>query len=546
MRLARREALAGLGALAGGLALGRPAVASAPDLGLYQAIREEGLKRSQAMVYATSLINGVGGRLMGSPNMRRAYDWSLTRLRELGLSDPRLEPIGPFGLSWRQVRAWVRMTAPDSAQFFAVASPWSIATQGPIEAEVVAARLETDEDLQQAKGRLAGKIVLLGPLKARAVSEPALVRYSDAEVLRGEAADAVRAYYRTVAERRARQGREGLFKARRNVFLAAEGVRAVVMACGVDALTVDGSELGGRPWRVSERPTFPAICVSDGDFGRVWRLAQASPPVRLQLEIATEEGDLDEPGYNVVAEIPGQDPVLKSQVVLAGAHLDSWAGATGAADNGAGVAATLEAVRILRKLDLKPRRTIRVVLYGGEEQGLFGSEAYARRRLGYIPRATTPEQMALAVEGRRAKVGPLRKGAEYDDFSVAFNLDGGSGRIRGVFAGGNPALAELYRAWIAPLKDLGVLAVYDGPHWPADQSTFTEIGLPGVSFLQDPLDYDLRAHHTTLDMLERLSPDDLAQAATVLAIFLINSANTKDRAPRAMAERRAITKVTNQ
>jgi hypothetical protein len=539
MRLARRQALAGMGALAGGLVLGRRAFADggAPDLGLYQAIREEGLKRSQAMVYASGLVDGVGARLMGSPNMQRAYDWSLARLRELGLSDPRLESIGPFGLSWRQIRAWARMSAPDSAQVAVQASPWSMATGGPIEAEVVAIRLDTDEDLQQARGRLGGKIVLLGPSKAGSASEPAFVRYSDEAVLKGDAAEAVRAYYRTVTERRARQGREGLFKARRNAFLAAEGVRAVVIDGGgaePGVLVVDGSELGGRPWLIAERPAFPALYMAGEAFGRCWRLARAGARVRLELEIATEEGAANAPGYNVLAEIPGQDPKLRSQVVLAGAHLDSWASGTGAADNGAGVAATLEAVRILGALGLKPRRTIRVVLYGGEEQGLFGSEAYAKGRLGHIPRSTAPEQMALGVEGRRAKVGPLRKGPEYEDFSVAFNLDGGSGRIRGVFAGGSTALAQLYRAWIAPLKDLGVLAVYDGPHWPADQSTYTEIGLPGVSFLQDPLDYDSRAHHTNLDTLERLSPDDLAQAATVLAIFLINSANADARAPRAV------------
>lgn len=532
MKLARRQALVGLGALA----FARPALAGAtPDVALYQAIREEGLKRGQVMTYAAGLADGVGARLMGSPNMRRAYDWSLARLRELGLSDPRLEPIGPFGLSWRQVRAWARMTAPDGALFVALAGSWSVATNGVIEAEVVAVQLATDEDLQREAGRLRGKIVLLNPPPAVASgTEAPIVRYTDEQVVRGEAAEAVRAYYSTVTERRARQGREGLFKARRNAFLAAEGVRAVILSGGAEpgVMAVDGSELGGRPWLVAERPTFPVLHIASEAYGRCWRLARGGTSVRLQMEIVTEEGDPAEPGYNVVAELPGADPKLEAQVVLMGAHLDSWAMGTGAADDGAGVAATLEAIRVLRALKLKPRRTIRVVLYGGEEQGLYGSEAYARQRLGHVPRSTAPEQMALPVEGRRAKVGPLQKGPEYEDFSVAFNLDGGSGRIRGVFTGGNPALAELYRGWIAPLKDLGVLAVYDGPHWPADQSTFTEIGLPGISFLQDPLDYDSRAHHTNLDTLERLSPEDLAQCATVLAIFLLNSANADARAPR--------------
>ncbi|USQ98279.1 M20/M25/M40 family metallo-hydrolase [Caulobacter sp. RL271] len=532
MKLARRQALVALGALA----FARPALArAAPDLALYRAIRDEGLKRGRAMTYATSLTDRIGARLMGSPNMRRAYDWALARLRELGLSDPRLEPIGPFGLSWRQVRAWARMTEPGDAALAAVAAPWSVATEGTVQAEVIAVRLDTDQDLQRAEGRLGGKIVLLGSPKTASTADPAVVRYTDEQVLKGDAAEAVRAYYRTVADRRARQGREGLFKARRNAFLAAEGVAAVVLDGGggePGVMTVDGSDLGGRPWLAAERPVFPALYLGHEAYARCWRLAEGGAPPRLALEIVTEEGDPAEPGYNVVAELPGTDPALKSQVVLAGAHLDSWAAGAGAADNGAGVGAILEAVRILRALDLKPRRTIRVVLYGGEEQGLYGSEAYARQRLGHIPRSTAPEQLALSVEGRRAKVGPLVKGPEYEDFSVAFNLDGGSGRIRGVFTGENPALAALYRDWIAPLSDLGVLAVYDGPHWPADQSTFTEIGLPGISFLQDPLDYDSRAHHTNLDTLERLSPDDLAQAATVLAIFLINSANADVRAPR--------------
>jgi hypothetical protein len=534
MKLARRQALVGLGALA----FARPASARAaqtPDLALYQAIRDEGLKHGQAMTYATGLVDGVGARLMGSPNMRRAYDWALARMREMGLSDPRLEPIGPFGLSWRQVRAWARMIAPSDAAFTAVASPWSVATRGAIEAEAIAVRLDTDEDMRAAKGRLGGKIVLLGPPKTMSAADPAIVRYTDEQVLKGDAAEAVRAYYRTVTERRVRQGREGLFKARRNAFLAAEGVAAVVLDGGggePGVMVVDGSDLGGRPWLTAERPVFPVLHLATDGYARCWRMVASGVPVRLELEIVTEEGGPAEPGYNVVAELPGTDAALKSQIVLAGAHLDSWAAGAGAADNGAGVAATLEAVRILRALGLKPRRTIRVALYGGEEQGLYGSEAYARRRLGHVPRSTTPEQLALPVEGRRTKIGPLVKGPEYEDFSVAFNLDGGSGRIRGVFTGGDPMLAALYRGWIAPLKDLGVLAVYDGPHWPADQSTFTEIGLPGISFLQDPLDYDGRAHHTNLDTLERLSPDDLAQAATVLAIFLINSANADERAPR--------------
>lgn len=516
-----------------------PSRAQAPDPHLYDAIRKEGLEYSQVMGFATGLADGIGGRLMGSPNMRRAYDWSLAELKGLGLTNVHLEPIGTFGLNWRQTRAWARMSVPDSMMFFAQAAPWSVATKGPIEGEAVAFELDTDADLAKLRGKLAGKIVLLGPLRPTPPPGQLFTRYTDDEVLGGTAAQAVAAYYKTVGERRARQAEEALFKARRNAFFAAEGVRAVILASretdaggGSGLLTVDGSELGGRPWIAAERPPLPIAYVAIEDFGRAWRLARSGAPVRLELDIQTEEADQPEPGYNVVADLPGSDPTLAPQIVLVGAHLDSWAAGTGAVDNGAGVAATLEAIRILRALSLKPRRTIRVVLYGGEEEGLLGSEAYARQHLGHIPRSTAPDQMALAVEGRRQKIGPLQTQPGYADFSAAYNLDGGSGRIRAVFAGGNPALATIYRQWIAPLKDLGVLAVYDGPHWPADQSTFTEIGLPGISFLQDPLDYDSRAHHTNLDTLERISPQDLSQAATVLAMFLINSANADERLPR--------------
>jgi hypothetical protein len=528
-------------ALACAMLLGHavPSRAQAPDPRLYEAIRKEGLERSRVMGFASGLADGIGGRLMGSPNMRRAYDWSLVELTGLGLTNVHLEPIGTFGLNWRQTRAWVRMSSPDSMMYVAQAAPWSVATHGPVEGEVIAVELDNDADLSRLRGHLAGKIVLLGPLRPTPPPGQLLTRYTDDEVLGGAAAQAVTVYYKTVGERRIRQAQEALFKARRDAFLAAEGVRAVILPSretdaggGGGLLAIDGSELGGRPWIAAERPPFPIAYVAIEDFGRAWRLARSGAAVRLELDIQTQEAGQAEPGYNVVADLPGSDPALAPQIVLAGAHLDSWAAGTGAVDNGAGVAATLEAVRILKALSLKPRRTIRVVLYGGEEQGLLGSEAYARQHLGHVPRSTAPDQMALAVEGRRQKIGPLQTQPAYETFSAAYNLDGGSGRIRAVFAGGNPALAATYRDWIAPLKDLGVLAVYDGPHWPADQSTFTEIGLPGISFLQDPLDYDSRAHHTNLDTLERISPQDLSQAATVLAIFLINSANADARLPR--------------
>jgi hypothetical protein len=542
-------------ALTLGLAFALPADARAPqraavgaeriDPKLYAAIRQEGLQHSQAMRFATSLADGVGARLMGSPNLRKAYDWAQDQLRDLGMSDVHLEDMGEFGLSWRQDNAWMRMSAPDSMVFVAQAGPWSISSQGVREGEAVAVELTSPADFDRYRGKLAGKIVLLGPMRpVPQPSEPFSVRYSTAALSSGAAVQTQRAYYATRAEHLAARSQDYLFKAERQHFLQSEHVLAVVIPSrdadaggGTGDLEMDNSEFGGRGWRADERPAFPVMFVAIEDFGRAWRLATTGTAVELQFDIATSEFGEHEHGYNVVADIEGSDPRLSPQTVLVGAHLDSWASGTGATDDGAGVAIALEAVRILRAVGARPRRTMRIVLYGGEEEGLLGSEAYAAEHLGSIPRSTAPDQLALPVSGWRRRTGPMTPGPDYPTFDVAYNLDHGGGRIRAVFAGGNPALAAIYRRWIAPLKDLGVETVFDMKSFPADQSTYTELDLSGVQFLQDPLDYDSRAHHSNMDTVERLSPPDMAQAATVTAIFLINSADRDAQLPRPPARR---------
>lgn len=347
-------------------------------------------------------------------------------------------------------------------------------------------------------------------------------------------------YYETRTEHLAAMSARNAFSVRRAAFLASEHVLAVVIQSrdganggGTGDLTIDNSEMPGKTqWIKGCRPNFPIIYTSVENFGRVWRLSSAKVPVKVEFQVDTEVFSEHEHGYNVVGDIPGQDPRLTNQIVLLGAHLDSWASGTGATDNGAGVAITLEAVRILKALNLKPRRTIRVVLYSGEEEGLLGSAAYARQHLGHVPRSTEPDQLLIPVDGWRKKIGPLKIEPGYSSFSAAYNVDDGGGRIRGIFTGGNSTLAEIFRQWIEPLKDIGVSTVIDGPDWPADQSTFTEIGLPGLMYLQDPIDYDSRSHHTNMDTMERLIPGDLAQAAVVSAIFAINTADCNDLLPK--------------
>ena len=517
------------------------AASEALPAAMQQAIRDEGLERSQAMTYVAQLADGIGPRLVGTPGMTQANAWALKTMAGIGLSDPRLEPIGMDTVGWIHHGSSVRMHAPNAMDFLAHAGAWSVATPGLVDAEAVAVSLQDDAALAAAKGSLRGKIVLLGPLRETPpVTGPMTQRYSDEDVLSGAPNADVRASYKNVAERRTQQAEAGLFKARLRAFLDAEQVAAVLVPSrdaphggGSGSLTVDEGPFSVRSWSPAERATFPFAYVAIEHFGRAWRLAQAGQPVRLQVRIDTEESKALQPAYNVVADWPGSDPALAPQVVLAGAHLDSWIAGTGALDNASGVATVLEAVRILKQAGFTPKRTIRVALFAAEEQGLYGSMAYAKQHLGAYPRATGEDQLALTAEGWRQATGPLQTKPDYDQFSIMYNMDFGAGRIRGVYAGGNPQLAAHFKAWIKPLKDLGVLAVYDEPFWPSDQASFSDIGLPGVMFLQDPLEYFTRARHSNLDTLERVPPEDIAQASTVLAFFIANSAIAPTLMPRA-------------
>jgi carboxypeptidase Q len=510
------------------------------DLATYAAVRGEGLGHSEVMTFVSALSDGIGARLMGSPNMQKAYDWSLATLTRLGAHGAHLEDFGEFGLSWRQNNAWMRMSAPDSMVFVAQAGPWSVSTHGSVEGDVVPVEINNEADFAKYRGHLKRKVVFLGPLRPVPTPiEPFAVRYTDAALESGEVSEPVRKYYQTIQPHIRERSETDRFRLSRNAFLQREGVLAIVFPSadgerggGTGDLAIDNGALAGRPWVAEERPAFPVIFTAIEDFGRVWRMTQAGTPVRVQFNVDTQDLAKHEHAFNVVADIPGSDPALHSQIVLVGGHLDSWASGEGATDDGAGVAAALEVARILQALHIQPRRTIRIILFGGEEEGLLGSEGYAKSHLGSVPRSTEPDQLLLTRESWRRPIGPVKVLPEYDLLSAAYNVDHGGGRIRAVYTAGNPKLAAVYRRWIAPLKDLGVAAVFDEPSWPADQSTFTNLGIPGILFLQDPLDYSSRSHHTNMDTMERIVATDLAQVATVLTIFAIDSANRDELLPR--------------
>lgn len=503
-------------------------------------IRSEGLGRSQALSLTAELADGIGPRLTGSENMEKAYDWGLETARRIGLDNPRLEKIEIETIPWRLDDVSVAMTAPDSMVFVAQAAPWSVGTRGTIRSPAIPVEISGAADFDKYRGKLRGKIILFGsPRNVPFPEEPLAVRYTDEEIVSGAPNEAVRTAYRNIDARYAKMADDGLFKTRLRAFLESEGVASVILPSrdgsrggGSGNLSIDETPFTVRAWTASERPRFPIVFAAIEHYGRAWRLAEAGNSPVLRVMVKVTESKRPTPAYNVIGDIPGTDPALASQVVMAGAHLDSWAAGTGALDNASGVAMVLEAARILKTTGFKPRRTIRVVLFGAEEQGLHGSISYARKHLGRIPRSTTPAQLALTAETRRIRIGPNETLPGFRDFSIIYNMDAGSGRIRGVFAGGNPRLARRFEQWIKPLKDLGVLAVYDEPFYAADQSSFTDLGLPGVMFQQDPLEYFTRARHSNLDTMERISPGDLAQSATVLAIFLAHSASEPDLMPR--------------
>jgi Zn-dependent M28 family amino/carboxypeptidase len=251
----------------------------------------------------------------------------------------------------------------------------------------------------------------------------------------------------------------------------------------------------------------------------------------VELDVETKFTGEHEHGYNTIAEIPGTDPKLKDQVVMLGGHLDSWIAGTGATDNGAGTIVAMEAVRILKALDVKPRRTIRIALWTGEEQGIFGSRGYVRQHFGSAALSTAPDQVVLP-EFMRRTTGPLEVKPEHKLLSAYFNVDNGTGRIRGIYTQGNAAIAPIFAQWIAPLKDLGVTTITNRNTGGTDHLSFDAVGIPGFQFIQEMLDYESRTHHSNEDVVERLQPSDLKQIATVEAIFVYDAAQREQMLPR--------------
>jgi hypothetical protein len=514
------------------------------DMAMYERIRDEGLNHSHVMEFASALMDGIGPRLTGSPNAKKANEWTRDTLTKIGLENAHLEDWGEFGLGWQQMNTWARMVTPDTAVLILQSTPWSPATPGPVTGDVVFVNIQTDKDFDQYKGKLAGKIVLYGAMREVPPVDKALFdRNTDQQLQEiaefpvngggGGLPPAMQARMRTFTERMRMIDKIAQFFADEKVAAVIEPSRDGKNGGGSGGTFFDdnGATLGRTPYLADKRVKIPVAVAAIESYGRLDRLVEAHVPVTVEINIDTKVTGEHEHAYDTVAEIPGTDPKLKDQVVMLGGHLDSWIAGTGATDNGAGTVVAMEAVRILQALGVKPRRTIRIALWTGEEEGLFGSRGYCRQHFGSAALSTAPDQVALPEFMRRA-TGPLEVKPEQKLISAYFNVDNGSGKIRGIYTQGNAAVAPIFAQWIAPLKDLGVTTLTMRNTGGTDHLSFDAVGIPGFQFIQDDLDYESRTHHSNQDVVERLQPADLKQIATVEAIFVYNAAQRDQMIPR--------------
>lgn len=506
------------------------------DADVVAAIRKHGLEQSQVMDILSWLTDVHGPRLTGSPGLDSAAQWAADELASWGLKNAHLEPWGPFGRGWTLNRFSMQATSPAVFPVHAYPKAWSGSTNGPVEAEVVIFNPGPDEDLARYRGQLNGKIVLIEGV--REVEEPfePLAQRRDAEnllELANAAGQDVREF-RYDADRL----REMRLRQQRFQFLYDEQPAAILDRSykgDYGTIFVSGASVpapADAGWR--DRPSaydldagdvIPQVTVAVEHYNRLYRLVEKGFPVRVMLELDASYHAEDPMEYNVVAEIPGTDPAIGDELVMVGAHLDSWHAGTGTTDNGAGSAVMMEAMRILQQVfqetGKQPRRTIRIALWTGEEQGLHGSRAYVNDHFAEIGGWGEPP--------RSLKPG-------HDKLSAYYNLDNGTGKIRGVYLQGNADVAPIFRAWMAPFHDLGAGTLTISNTSGTDHLSFDAVGLPGFQFIQEPIAYSTRTHHSNMDLYDHAIADDLKQAATIIASFVYHTAMRNEKLPRKVLE----------
>lgn len=472
-------------------------------------IRNEGLDKSQVMDVASYLTDVYGARLTGSPATKAAGQWAAAWLTKHGAQNVTLESWGPFGRGWTNDHFSANVVSPTRYSIIAYPGAWSVGTNGPVTGDVVMAPLDNESDMARLKGTLRGKWVMMTPAQDLPANFKALAsRYTDA-FLDSLAAPAPApqgnpAAQLTNANRVAAQ----MLAFKRSRFLADEGVAGVLQYGRGDEGTVFAASTGSRD--PSAAPGVPTIIVAAEHYGRMARTIAKGIPVQLEVDAKNTFHDEDLNSFNILGELPGTDK--KDEVVMLGAHFDSWQTGTGATDNAAGTAVMMEALRILKASGLPMRRTVRIALWTGEEQGLLGSRAYVKEHFG--------DAATLQLTAQQSKV------------SAYFNLDNGTGAIRGIYQQGNAGVGPIFAAWMEPFVDLGMHAQTMRNTTGTDHLTFDAVGIPGFQFIQDPIEYGTRTHHSNQDVYERIQATDMMKNAVIVAAFVYNAANRDALLPR--------------
>ncbi|MBC3933353.1 M20/M25/M40 family metallo-hydrolase [Undibacterium curvum] len=497
------------------------------DLELINRLRDEALNHPKAHEHLGVLTDEIGARLTGSAGLKKAADWSQAQLRTWGLQNVHTESFAPFGLGWSYQHASLRMLSPMPLDLLAIPKAWTPGTQGVQHGRAVIARLSSEEDLQKWKGKLSEALVLLDePVSFKPHLTGDAKRYSIQEL-----EELQKMELEPVVTRRADPQtvqKQQQFQKKLQSFLSAEKVIATLhVSRGEDGTVFVQS---GGSYKVGESAQIPALVLASEAYNRLYRLLEKKKSVELEVQVDARFEDEDaQAAVNVIADIPGSDK--KDEIVMLGAHLDSWHGATGATDNAAGVAVMMEAVRLLKESGLKPRRTIRLALWGGEEQGLLGSRAYVQQWVAARPESTDPAEKSLPVFLRKSG-GPLQVKPQHGKISAYFNLDNGAGKIRGIYAENNVAVKPVFDAWLAPFADLGANTTTLRKTGSTDHVSFDSVGVPGFQFIQDQMDYMTRTHHSNIDVYDKVQKSDLSQAALIVASFVAHAANRNELLPR--------------
>lgn len=500
-----------------------PTLAQSVDRTQVNRIIDEGTTRSQAMLTAQHLADVIGPRLTNSPAMRQAEAWTQARFSEWGLKNVHKEGF-EFGRGWYIQRSSVRMVSPRPIQLTSIPIAWTPSTNGPVTAPVIVALIKRERDFDKWRGLLKGKIVMVTlPDSGSEPGEAAFKRYSNDDLAKLDQYQQP-TYDPAAADRRVKRLD---FARKLDAFLKSEGAVAYATESRNDGKLVHGE---GYLFGVGDTPAVPGVEIAAEDYRRLARLAKVGPAPTMEINSDVRFDDSDSRAYNIIAEIPGTDP--KAGYVMAGAHLDSWVAGDGAADNGAGTAMIMEAARILSASGIRPKRTIRFALWAGEEQGLLGSLAYVEDHLATRGKPGDPPQTGLARFMGWSQRWPITPRAGWGDLAAYFNLDNGSGKVRGIYVENNQAMVPVFRDWLAPFGPMGASNVVIRKTGGTDHVFMQAVGVPGFQFIQDPLDYGSRVHHTSIDTFDHLKGDDMRQASIILASFLANAANMDKALPR--------------